>query len=66
MYTKKYEIWHDSLCLDLSSAATDAKAVLWQCHKLGGNQKWLHVKVNFSLKDKLVPCVEIRWQILQK
>ena len=42
MLTKKNEIWHDSLCLDYSGTG---KAQLWPCHKLGGNQKWIHEKV---------------------
>ena len=42
MLTKKNEIWHDSLCLDYSG---NDKAQLWPCHKMGGNQKWIHKKV---------------------
>ena len=45
MLTKKNEIWHDSLCLDYSGTG---KGKLWPCHKLGGNQKWIHKKVRIG------------------
>ncbi|XP_029198465.2 polypeptide N-acetylgalactosaminyltransferase 13-like [Acropora millepora] len=40
MYTKKDELWHDELCLDLISPGSKVK--LYTCHGQGGNQKWSH------------------------
>ena len=45
MYTKKHEFWHDELCLDLVDSDPSTKAMLYDCHCLGGNQKWEHDRV---------------------
>lgn len=45
MYTKKHEFWHDELCLDLVDSDPSTKAKLYECHGLGGNQKWEHDRV---------------------
>lgn len=45
MYTKKQEFWHDDLCLDLTNGDPSTKVQLYNCHKLGGNQKWEHERV---------------------
>lgn len=42
MYTKKNEFWHDDLCLDLVNGDSNTKVKLYNCHRLGGNQKWEH------------------------
>eukprot|EP00795_Rhopilema_esculentum_P014777 gene14777-5883_t len=41
MYSKRYEIFHDKLCVDFDGKET---IQFWHCHKLGGNQKWTHKK----------------------
>jgi len=45
IFTKRSEIWHDSLCLDLDNHADSAKVKMWSCHKQGGNQEWIHKKI---------------------
>lgn len=46
MYTKKNEFWHDDLCLDLVNGDSNTKVKLYNCHRLGGNQKWEHDRVS--------------------
>jgi len=58
IFTKKFEIWHDSLCLDLSDSSAAAKAKLWPCHKQGGNQKWEHTKNGFIKHPAHGKCLE--------
>lgn len=41
-YTKKKSFQTDDLCLDVSSVRGPVK--LFQCHGLGGNQKWQYDK----------------------
>jgi len=55
MLTRKYEIWHDTLCLDFSGLA---KAQLWPCHRLGGNQKWVHVQGGLIKHEVSEKCLE--------
>ena len=43
MYSKRYEIFHDKLCVDFDGKET---IQFWHCHKLGGNQKWTHKKAS--------------------
>ena len=58
IYTRKYEFWHDDLCIDLESGRTDAKAQMWPCHKMGGNQKWKHAKNGVIQHDSHDVCLE--------
>lgn len=46
MFTKKYEFWHDEVCLDLVDGNPNTKVKLYTCHGLGGNQKWEHEKAS--------------------
>ena len=36
-----------TLCFDLAEAKPSSKVKLKPCHKLGGNQEWIHIKVSF-------------------
>ena len=48
MFTKKHEFWHDEFCLDLVDGDSRTKVKLYNCHSLGGNQKWEHEKVSLN------------------
>lgn len=50
-YTKKKALQTDDVCLDVSSLHGPVK--LFQCHGLGGNQKW-----EYDRQVKLSPDVE--------
>ncbi|XP_047136155.1 polypeptide N-acetylgalactosaminyltransferase 13 [Hydra vulgaris] len=58
IFTKKFEIWHDGLCLDLSDSDLNAKVKLWPCHKQGGNQKWKHTKSGLIMHESRKKCLE--------
>ncbi|XP_066912297.1 polypeptide N-acetylgalactosaminyltransferase 13-like isoform X1 [Clytia hemisphaerica] len=45
IFTKRKEIWHDGLCVDLDSHADTAKVKMWSCHKQAGNQEWIHQRI---------------------
>lgn len=58
IFTKKSEIWHDALCLDLDSSSASANAKLWPCHKQGGNQKWVHDENGLIRHEGFQRCLE--------
>jgi len=63
MFSKKQEFWHDDLCLDLTNGDPSTKVQLYNCHKLGGNQKWEHERVG-ELDIRRRPSIYCRvpWQ----